>query len=164
MKRHIFLSGCLLVLSLSMSAMSTLDSLLTIYDNEVSRAVFYRDAHAERIDSLRNIRPMSKAIQIRIAREYQYFQSDSARVWFLKLIDAPEPYRTQAYTGLVQLSSSIGKYGEGFAIIPDVTSTPDSLSVDWLEAVFRSLRGLPYSFFRRLSAIASAGLLRLLAE
>ena len=120
-----------------MSAMSTLDSLLTIYDNEVSRAVFYRDAHAERIDSLRNIRPMSKAIQIRIAREYQYFQSDSSRVWFLKLIDAPEPYRTQAYTGLVQLSSSIGKYGEGFAIIPDVTSTPDSLSVDWLEAVWR---------------------------
>ena len=94
MKRHIFLSGCLLVLSLSMSAMSTLDSLLTIYDNEVSRAVFYRDAHEKCIDSLRNIRPMSKAIQIRIAREYQYFQSDSSRVWFLKLIDAPEPYRT----------------------------------------------------------------------
>ena len=137
MKRHIFLSGCLLVLSLSMSAMSTLDSLLTIYDNEVSRAFFYRDAHEKRIDSLRNIRPRSKAIQIRIAREYQYFQSDSARVWFLKLIDAPEPYRTQAYTGLVQLSSSIGKYGEGFAIIQDVTSTPDSLSVDWLEAVWR---------------------------
>jgi hypothetical protein len=48
--------------------MSTLDSLLTIYDNEVSRAVLYRDAHEKRIDSLRNIRPMSKAIQIRIAR------------------------------------------------------------------------------------------------
>ena len=127
-----------------MSAMSTLDSLLTIYDNEVSRAVFYRDAHAERIDSLRNIRPMSKAIQIRIAREYQYFQSDSSRVWFLKLIDAPEPYRTQAYTGLVQLSSSIGKYGEGFAIIPDVTSTPDSLSVDWIEAVWRLYASIAY--------------------
>ena len=126
-----------MVLSISMSAMSTLDSLLTIYDNEVARSAQYREAHQQRIDSLRNIRPMSKAIQIRIAREYQYYQSDSARAWFLKLIDAPEPYRTQAYTGLVQLSSSIGKYGEGFAIIQDVTSTPDSLSVDWLEAVWR---------------------------
>ena len=137
MKKHILLIWCLLALSLSTSGMSTLDSLLTIFDNDVARAAYYRDAHSQQIDSLRNIRPMSKAIQIRIAREYQYFQSDSARVWFLKLIDAPEPYRTQAYTGLVQLSSSIGKYGEGFAIIPDVTSTPDSLSVDWIEAVWR---------------------------
>ena len=137
MKKHILLIWCLLALSISVSGMSTLDSLLTIFDNDVARAAYYRDAHEKRIDSLRNIRPMSKAIQIRIAREYQYFQSDSARVWFLKLIDAPEPYRTQAYTGLVQLSSSIGKYGEGFAIIPDVTSTPDSLSVDWIEAIWR---------------------------
>ena len=137
MKKHIFLSGCLLVLSISMSAMSTLDSLLTIYDNEVARSAQYREAHQQRIDSLKKLKPMTKALRVRIAREYQYYQSDSARVWFLKLIDAPEPYRTQAYTGLVQLSSSIGKYGEGFAIIQDVTSTPDSLSVDWLEAVWR---------------------------
>ena len=137
MKKYLLLSCCLLALSTRMSAMSTLDSLLTIYDNEVSRADYYREAHTKRIDSLCRIRPMSKEIQVRIAREYQYFQSDSARVWFLKLINAPEPYRTQAYTGLVQLSSSIGKYGEGFAIIPDVSAMPDSLKVDWLEAVWR---------------------------
>ena len=137
MKKYLLLSCCLLALSTRMSAMSTLDSLLTIYDNEVARAAYYREAHTKRIDSLCRIRPMSKEIQVRIAREYQYFQSDSARVWFLKLINAPEPYRTQAYTGLVQLSSSIGKYGEGFAIIPDVSAMPDSLKVDWLEAVWR---------------------------
>ena len=137
MRKHILLSWCLLALSISVSGKSTLDSLLTILDNDVARAAYYRDAHLRQIDSLRNIRPMSREVQIRIAREYQYFQSDSARVWFLKLIDAPEPYRTQAYTGLVQLSSSIGKYGEGFSIVPNVTSTPDSLSVDWIEAVWR---------------------------
>ena len=126
-----------MVLSLSMSAMSTLDSLLTIYDNEVSRAVFYRDAHAERIDSLRNIRPMSKAIQIRIAREYQYYQSDSARAWYVGLLDAEEPYRTQAYMGLVQLCSSIGKYSDGITLLENVGEVPDSLRVDWLEAVWR---------------------------
>ena len=80
MKKHILLSWCLLALSISVSGMSTLDSLLTIFDNDVARAAYYRDAHSQQIDSLRNIRPMSKAIQIRIAREYQYFQSDSARV------------------------------------------------------------------------------------
>ncbi len=94
-------------------------------------------AHQERIDSLRHIMPMTKDLQIRIAREYQYFQSDSARAWFLKLIHSSEPYHTMAYTGLVQLSSSIGKYGEGFALIPNVSSVPDSLRVDWFEAVWR---------------------------
>ena len=89
MKKYLLLCCCLLALSTRMSAMSTLDSLLTIYDNEVSRADYYREAHTKRIDSLCRIRPMSKEIQVRIAREYQYFQSDSARVWFLKLINAP---------------------------------------------------------------------------
>ena len=117
--------------------MSTLDSLLTTYEHEVRHSDTYRIRHQKQIDSLRAIRPMTKDLQFRIAREYQYFQSDSARNWYLQLIDAEEPYRTKAYTGLVQLSSSIGKYGEGFALIPEVTSVPDSLEVDWLEAVWR---------------------------
>lgn len=127
----------MLVLTLSLQAMSTLDSLMNILDTEVQISERYLAAHQRRIDSLKAIRPMSKALQIRIAREYQYFQSDSAREWFLGLIESEEPYRTQAYMGLVQLSSSIGKYGEGFAIIHNVTEVPDSLRVDWVEAVWR---------------------------
>jgi len=124
--------------TMTVSAMSTLDSLLSIYDAEVAHSAGYIGAHQRRIDSLRNIKPMTKALQIRIAREYQYFQSDSARVWYLRLIDAEEPYRTQAYTGLVQLSSSIGKYGDGIVLISCVTDEmPDSLRVDWIEALWR---------------------------
>lgn len=135
-RRYLF-GTCLLVLSLSLHAMSTLDSLLNTLDAEVQRSASYHAAHQHRIDSLKAVQPMTKALQIRIAREYQYFQSDSAREWYLGLIEAEEPYRTQAYMGLVQLSSSIGKYGEGFALIPFVNETPDSLRVDWIEALWR---------------------------
>ena len=109
-----------LLLSLSTvaaSAISTLDSLLTVLDNEVAHSAQYCAAHQQRIDSLEAIRPMTKALQLRIAREYQYFQSDSARTRYMALLQSPEPYRTQAYMGLVQLSSSIGKYGGGMALL-----------------------------------------------
>ena len=125
-------------LSLSAAAMSTLDSLFVIYDADVAHSASYIEAHRQRIDSLRSIKPMTKTLQIHIAREYQYYQSDSARAWFLRLIDAEEPYRTQAYMGLLQLSSSIGKYGDGMTLISQVTDDmPDSLRVDWIEAVWR---------------------------
>lgn len=138
MRKRIVLITLLMALGMSASAMSTLDSLLTIYDAEVARSSYYIEAHQHRIDSLRRIKPMTKELQIRIAREYQYFQSDSACAWYLRLLDAEEPYRTQAYMGLVQLSSSIGKYGDGMELISLVNrDMPDSLRVDWLEAVWR---------------------------
>lgn len=145
MIRRLIYSTALLVLSLSLSAISTLDSLLNILDAEVQISASYHAAHLNRIDSLKAVKPMTKALQIRIAREYQYFQSDSARVWFMRLIHTEEPYRTQAYMGLVQLSSSIGKYADGMILLPEVadgmqnrpSTMPDSLRVDWLEAVWR---------------------------
>ena len=137
MKKRIVLCTLMLSVTLCMSAMSTLDSLLSVLDIEVARSSMYCTAHQARIDSMRRIRPMTKALQVRIAREYQYFQSDSARVWYLRLTQSEEPYRTQAYMGLVQLSSSIGKYGDGMSLIHSVTDAPDSLRVDWIEAVWR---------------------------
>ena len=138
MEKKLFILLIIGAFSLSVCAMSTLDSLLTVYDGEVAQAGYYIDAHQQRIDSLRHIKPMTKALQIAIAREYQYFQSDSARAWYLRMVNAEEPYRTQAYTGLVQLSSSIGKYGDGMALISYVTDDmPDSLRVDWVEAIWR---------------------------
>lgn len=137
MSKRIIFCTWMLAVTLSAAAMSTLDSLLTTLDAEVAQSAQYCAAHQQRIDSLRHIRPMTKALQVRIAREYQYFQSDSARAWYMRLIDAEEPYRSQAYMGLVQLSSSIGKYADGMVLLPKVGEVPDSLRVDWLEAVWR---------------------------
>ena len=123
--------------ALSGFAMPTLDSLLTVLDDEVAQSAIYCEAHARRIDSLKAIRPMTNELQLAIAREYQYYQSDSASDWYLPLLKAKEPYRTQAYLGLVELASSIGKYADGMLLIPNVTEVPDSLRVDWIEAVWR---------------------------
>lgn len=137
MLRRYFLSALILAASVSVSALSPLDSLLLTLDNEVKQSAHYRELHEQRIDSLKSIHPMTKALQVRIAREYQYYQSDSARTWYMRLLNAEEPYRTKAYLGLVQLSSSIGKYGGGMALLDQVKEVPDSLRVDWLEAVWR---------------------------
>ena len=137
MFKRFFLICCFCVAALSVSAISTLDSLLNVCDAEMAQSGIYTAAHGRYIDSLKNIHPITREMEIRIAREYQYYQSDSATVWFLRLIDAEEPYRTQAYTGLVELSTSIGKYRDGMSLIGKVQDMPDSLRVDWIEAIWR---------------------------
>ncbi len=137
MKKYLFVLSCVIMCSTCMRAMSTLDSLLTLYESEVSKSAAYLEEHQQYIDSLRSIHPMTKAIRIQIAQEYQYYQSDSARVWYLQLVNAEEPYRTQAYIGLVQLASSIGKYADGMVLLPEIGNPSDSLRVEWLEAVWR---------------------------
>ena len=137
MKRVIVIAALVMSACGQAYAVSTLDSLLTVYSAEVNKSATYCAMHERRIDSLRKLRPMTKALQVRIAREYQSYQSDSARTWYMRLVNAEEPYRTQAYMGLVQLCSSIGKYGDGMALLPYVGEVPDSLRVDWLEAVWR---------------------------
>ena len=137
MQKRIALSILLLAATLSVAAMSTLDSLFIMLDQDVNQSGHYSALHQQRIDSLKAIHPMTKALQLRIAREYQYYQSDSACAWYLRLLDCEEPYRTQAYMGLVQLSYSIGKYGDGMVLLSEVPAVPDSLRVDWLEAVWR---------------------------
>lgn len=137
MLKRIFICTIILFSCFQAGAMSTLDSLLVMYDNEVEHSSFYLNAHQQRIDSLKHIRPRTKDVCLCIAREYQYFQSDSARVYYLPLLDAEEPYRSQAYMGLVQLSSSIGKYADGLILMDKVGKVPDSLRVDWIEAIWR---------------------------
>ena len=137
MHKRFILSAIFSVTVLAGWSMSTLDSLLTILDSEVAKSPFYIAAHQARIDSMRAIKPQSRALQLQIAREYQFFQSDSANAWFLKLLEAEEPYRSQAYIGLVELSSSIGKYGDGLTLISEAPEMHDSLRVNWLEAIWR---------------------------
>ena len=138
MKKRLFLFLCLVMTANCMFSASTLDSLLTICTKEMDQSAVYCERHSRYIDSLKRVRPMTCEMQVRIAREYQYFQSDSARVWYLRLVDADEPYRTKAYTGLVELSTSIGKYWDAQALINKVDdSMPDSLRVNWIEAIWR---------------------------
>ena len=137
MYKRLFVLCFVSAMTITAVAMSTLDSLLTVFYDEVSQTSVYCERHQRKIDSLCHIRPMTHALEIQIAREYQYFQSDSARVWYMRLMNAEEPYRTQAYTGLVQLASSIGKYADGMILLPDIKETPDSLRVNWIEAIWR---------------------------
>ena len=137
MYKRLFALCFVSAMTITAVAMSTLDSLLTVFYDEVSQTSVYCERHQRKIDSLCHIRPMTHKLEVQIAREYQYFQSDSARVWYMRLMNAEEPFRTQAYTGLVQLASSIGKYADGMILLPDIKETPDSLRVNWIEAIWR---------------------------
>ena len=124
-------------ISMALNAMSTLDSLFATYDDAVRHSSHYIASHQRYIDSLRSIRPLSNDVKLRVAREYQYFQSDSAVVWYSYLTNAPEPYRSKAYIGLLELTTSIGKYNDAISLLPALDSIPDTLRVDCAEAIWR---------------------------
>ena len=79
---------------------------------------------------------MTQELQLRIAREYQSLQCDSALVWYNNLRNADEPVRTQAFIGLVQLLSASGRYANATALLnhpeaPTITS-PEGYKTIWL--------------------------------
>lgn len=110
MLKRFFLCLCCSLLTLSAVAESTLDSLLTVLEMEVAHSAIYIARKQAYIDSLCAIRPMTPELQLRIAHEYQHFQSDSSRVWYLKLQQADEPIRKEAFIGFVKLLASSGHY------------------------------------------------------
>ena len=103
-------------------ASPVVDSLLHVLTAEVNRSQEYITRHQAYIDSLCRVRPMTPALQLRIAREYQHFQADSSRAWYLKLENAPEPIRTEAYIGFVKLLASSGHYGNASAYLNSPTA------------------------------------------
>ena len=127
-KRIIFCSIWALLTFASASA-DTLDSLLTVLESEVTHSDLYIARKQARIDSLCAVRPMTPALQLRIAQEYQHFQSDSSRAWFLKLQDADEPIRTEAFIGMVKLLASSGHYSNATALL-DKEGMPSISSVE----------------------------------
>lgn len=119
---HIMLKRFLIVCSIlaatvAASASSTTDSLLDVLETEVAHASIYTARRQAMIDSLCAIRPMNDALRLQIAKEYQHFQSDSSRAWYLELKDSKEPIRTEAYIGLLQLLSSSGHYTNAIGIL-----------------------------------------------
>ena len=127
-KRIIFCSIWALLTFASASA-DTLDTLLTVLESEVTHSDLYIARKQARIDSLCAVRPMTPALQLRIAQEYQHFQSDSSRAWFLKLQDADEPIRTEAFIGVVKLLASSGHYSNATALL-DKEGMPSISSVE----------------------------------
>ena len=115
-KRLLFCS-LLAVSTLASSAVSTLDSLLSVLETEVAHSDIYIARHQAFIDSLCAVRPMTQELQLRIAREYQHFQADSSRTWYLKLLHADEPIRTKGYIGFVKLLASTGHFSNAISYL-----------------------------------------------
>ena len=65
---------------------SILDSLLVVYESEVAHTNDYLAVRQARIDSLCNITPHTPDLTLAIAREYQSYQSDSARIYYGHLL------------------------------------------------------------------------------
>ncbi len=115
--------------------LSTNDSLLSVYDKEIARAEVYTAQRQARIDSLKALRPLTDILRLRIAREYQHFQSDSSRAYYLTLSEAEEPVRSQAFIGLLQLLTYSGHYAIAFELL-DNPERPSISSVDGYKAVW----------------------------
>jgi hypothetical protein len=111
------------------AAVSTIDSLLNVLETEVAQSEKYIARKQARIDSLCSLRRKTPELQLRIAREYQHFQSDSSRVWYLKLQHADEPIRTQAYIGFVKLLASSGHFSNAIAYL----NSPSAPSINSVE-------------------------------
>lgn len=130
------LSLLFLVLSyFSYNALCSSENLINTYVHEIEKSATYISRHQARIDSLCAITPSSQEIQLKIAQEYQHFQSDSARVWYTQLQDAEEPIRTQAFIGLIQLLSASGHYANAFALLRH-TDAPSINSVEGYKTVW----------------------------
>ncbi len=136
MFKRLFIIGPLFVVSVAASAMSTVDSLLNVLDAEVVQSKDYIARHQTYIDSLCALRPMTPELRLSIAREYQHFQADSSRAWYLSLENAQEPIRTQAYIGFVSLVASTGHYSNAIALLNKPTnpaiSCAEGYKMAWL--------------------------------
>ena len=116
---------------------STLDSLLTVYAAEVAQTNDYLAVRQARIDSLCHITPRTPDLTLAIAREYQSYQSDSSRIYYARLINEAEPYRTHAIVGLVELHAATGRFEDGIATMQLMDSILPSFRLRWYEAVRR---------------------------
>ena len=116
---------------------STLDSLLTVYAAEVAQTNDYLAVRQARIDSLYRIAPRTPDLTLAIAREFQSYQSDSARIYYGRLLEEAEPYRTHAIVGLVELHAATGRFEDGIATMQLMDSILPSFRLRWYEAVRR---------------------------
>lgn len=118
------------------TAERTLDSLFTVLDEEVAQADIYITRRQAMIDSLRAVRPMTDAVRLQIAEEYQHFQSDSSRAGYLKLQNAEPAIRTEACIRMMRLLASSGHYSNAIAVWekedPETFKSSEGYKSAWL--------------------------------
>ena len=119
MRKRLFLTFCLVAANMTFVWSSTVDSLLTVLENEIEQSDVYIARKKQFIESLCAMQPMTPELQLRIAREYQHFQADSSRTWYLQLTECEEPIRTEAFMGFAKLLASTGHYVDAVAMVLD---------------------------------------------
>ena len=128
MKNRFFIALLLLSAMLCSARESTLDSLISVLDEEIAHADVYTARKKQFIESLCAMRPMTQDLQLRIAREYQHFQCDSSRAWFLKLREAEEPIRREAFFSFVKLLASSGYHADAVTMLEgEMSPAPESV-------------------------------------
>ena len=136
MRRRLFIALFLFNAIFGSAAESTLDSLIYVLDQEIAQADVYTAQKKAFIESLCAMKPMTPDLQLRIAREYQHFQCDSSRAWFLKLQYAEEPIRREAFFGFVKLLASSGYHADAVTMLEDESSpslrTAEEFKMAWL--------------------------------
>ena len=137
MKNRFFIALLLLSAMLCSARESTLDSLISVLDKEIAHADVYTARKKQFIESLCAMRPMTPDLQLRIAREYQHFQCDSSRAWFLKLQHAEDPIRREAFFSFVKLLASSGYHADAVTMLEgDASPAPESVEefkMAWLK-------------------------------
>lgn len=123
------------------SVATELDSLLSVYDNEVARSEIYIGYRLRTMDSLRHIAPFSEEAMLSLGEEYSSLQSDSARRCLYSLLDASEPLRSQAIIDLVSLYSKVGLYRDGMIVAEQMSVVPMHLRTYYFDAMFKLYHG-----------------------
>ena len=124
----------------AVSSTRVLDSLLTVYDYEVSRSAQIIDNRRSHIDSLRRS-GASEEVLLRVGKEYSSFQSDSARACYSRLLTAPEPLCSEARIELIQVYQQVGIYIDGMTLAEEVGVVPEHLRVRWYDVMHRLYSG-----------------------
>ena len=136
MKKHLLIIALAIAGYAQAKTVSTLDSLLTVLEHEIENSPTYIAREENFIRSLCASKPMTPELQLRIAREYQHFQSDSSLVWYQKLKHTEGPIRTVAFIGLVQLLAYTGHYSDAIALMNDQNAPAlegaDGYKMAWL--------------------------------
>lgn len=136
MRKHVLITLFMLAAAIGGYASSTLDSLIAVLDEEIARADVYTARKKAFIESLCAMRPMTPDLQLRIAREYQHFQCDSSRAWFIKLQHADEPIRREAFFSFVKLLASSGYHTNAITMLSGDHSpemrTAEEFKMAWL--------------------------------
>lgn len=114
----------------------TTDSLLQVYDHEITISDTYLAQRQHTIDSLAQLPPTSSR-QLELAELYTPYQSDSATACLYRVMTTSPEHECEARIRLLQLFSSIGMFVEGFDLAGVPMDIPDTLRVTYFDALQR---------------------------